>query len=112
MNAPLLNSRSGSFRHTLSSFTGVNEDSPLFALTLGCNLLEVDDQLLRVVFGVREELGGVQCEDVVGDGFRGFVEAAVSGASTHKRGFAMERITCIGALVLTYKNSFDSPKCP
>lgn len=41
-------------------------------IALRSDLLEVDDEHLRIVLGVSEELGGVESEDVVGNSLGGF----------------------------------------
>lgn len=40
----------------------MNENGPVF-----CDFLEVDDELIRIVFSKREKLGAIQSKDVVGD---------------------------------------------
>jgi hypothetical protein len=71
-NSPLLNGRTGSLLDSDTWLGCVNEDGTLLALSgllLGSNLFEVDEELFRVVLGVRQELGRVESEDVVRDDF-------------------------------------------
>lgn len=55
----------------------MDKDGTLLALSsflLGGDLLEVDEELLGVVLGVRQELGRVEGKDVVGNDLGGLGE--------------------------------------
>lgn len=98
---PLFNSSAGADGHTLSSFTGVDKDGSFLAcLTFWGNLFEVNDELLWVVLGVGEQLGGVEREDMVGNSLGTFVQAE-----------SQLRLPDVSGQV-THKNSFDSPRWP
>ena len=59
----------------------MNPDSALFGtslVALGSDLLEVDDELLRVVLGESEKFGRVQSQDMVSNGIRGLSEEVAS----------------------------------
>ena len=58
----------------------MDEDSSfLSSLSFWGDLFEINDELLWVVLGVREEFGRVQSENVVGNSLGTFVEATMSG---------------------------------
>lgn len=60
--------RAGLSGHTRC--TGMDKDG---TITIGSDLLEIDDELIRVVLGKGHDLGAEKGENVVGDDRHGFI---------------------------------------
>ena len=71
--SPLLDCGTGTFLDGDTCCAGMDPHGTLLScLAFGSDFLQVDDELVGVVLGVGQQLGGIQSQDMVGDGVWAF----------------------------------------